>query len=602
MSLANYLSAISIPMTRKILWLLTCCTLLLAACDKRMVTVDNPPETTSPSTGTPPISDKKIQAGVQGIVTDASNNPIAGARVLCGEQNMLTDQYGSFRFQDISITEAAAVVTVQKAGFFNGIRTFRVTATGREQFVQIQLLPKATAGTFDATAGGVIGASNAQFIFVPNQVLDASNKPYKGKATLTYAFINPERDDFADIMPGDLRAVNDKNELVALQSFGMMALELQGDNGEKLHLDGINNVTFRMEIPATLRQTAPATIPLWHFNESTGLWQQEGSAEKMGNSYVGTVKHFSFWNCDAQFPIVNLKATFKDDKNNPLANTAVQITRNNNSSTYGYTDAAGEISGLVPANEQVTITIKDKCGEVIFSKKAGPWSTDTNAGTFNITINPQSRLSFSGKVTTCDGAAVTKGVVNIQVNGVHYAAPILNGNYTASILRCETTTATVTLNPVDEAANKMSTTTFQAAPGDYTRDLQACDAIQASTVTLLLEGQNTTFITPTDSILFSYHKSDTASANYYLISAAQKTTPSSQLNMELPDIKVGTSVAPYFSVSMSGNNYYGQSVNITITSTGVAGEYVEGSFSGNIQKMQGGTLVPISGLFKVRIE
>ncbi|NML36114.1 carboxypeptidase regulatory-like domain-containing protein [Chitinophaga sp. G-6-1-13] len=587
-------------MTKRILWLLTCCTLLLSACDKRMVTVDNPPETTNPSTGTPPISDKKVQAGVQGIVTDASNNPIAGARVLCGDQNAITDQYGSFRFPEVSITEAAAVVTVQKAGFFNGIRTFRVTAAGREQFVQIQLLPKATAGTFDAAAGGVIGASNAQFIFVPNQVLDASNNPYKGKATLTYAFINPERNDFADIMPGDLRAVNDKNELVALQSFGMMALELQGDNGEKLHLDGTNNVTFRMEIPATLRQTAPATIPLWHFNESTGLWQQEGSAEKMGNSYVGTVKHFSFWNCDAQFPVVNFKATFKDDKNNPLANTAVQITRSNNSNTYGYTDAAGEVSGLVPANEQVTISIKDKCGEVIFSKKAGPWSTDANAGTFNITIDPQSKLSFSGKVTTCDGAAVTKGVVNIQVNGVHYAAPIQNGTYTASILRCETTTATVVLNPVDETANKMSTTTFQAAPGDYTRDLQACDAIQASTISLLMEGQTTTYTTPTDSIHYINRASDTSNYVSYGISAFPKSGQGVRINLWLSNIKVGTSRVESFTIDKNNVRYFAQSIDVTITRTGVPGEYLEGSYSGNVAS--GTNIVPISGSFKVRIE
>ena len=158
-----------IPMTRRFLWLLTCCIVLLSACDKRMVTVDNPPETNNPSTGTPPISDKKVQAGVQGIVTDANNDPLAGARVQCGDQNTITDQFGAFRLQDVNMTEAAAVVTVQKAGYFNGIRTFRVTAAGREQFVQIQLLTKTTAGTFDVTTGGVVAASNAQFIFVPNQ-------------------------------------------------------------------------------------------------------------------------------------------------------------------------------------------------------------------------------------------------------------------------------------------------------------------------------------------------------------------------------------------------------------------------------------------------
>lgn len=589
-------------MIRRTLWLLTGCIMLLLACDKQMVTADNPPETNNPATGAPPISDKKVKAGVQGIVTDANNDPLAGARVLCGDQNTITDEYGAFRFQNVDMTEAAAVVTVQKAGYFNGIRTFRVTAAGREQFIQIQLLTKTAAGTFDAAAGGVVAASNAQFIFVPNQVLDAANKPYKGKATLAYAFINPESNDFADIMPGDLRAVNDKNELVALQSFGMMALELQGESGEKLHLDGSNNVTFRMVIPATLRKTAPAAIPLWHFNESTGLWEQEGSAEKMGDSYVGTVKHFSFWNCDAQFPVVNFKAIFQDDQHHPLANALVQITRNNNSSTYGYTDETGEVSGLVPANEQVTISIKDKCGKVIFTKNAGPWSADANAGTFNVAVSPASRIAISGKVTSCDGAAVTKGVVNIQVNGVHYATAIQNGSYAAAILRCATGTATVVLNPVDETAGKMSTSTFQLAPGDYTRDLQACDVIQASSVSLVVEGNTLALTTPADSILFSNDRSDSSTVGSYSISAAQKTSPSNQTTFDLANLQIGTSVSPYFSISMDGNNYYGQTVSITITRTGVAGEYVEGTFSGNLQKIPGNTTVPVSGSFKVRIE
>lgn len=592
-----------IPMTRRFLWLLTCCIVLLSACDKRMVTADNPPETNNPTTGAPPISDKKVQAGVQGIVTDANNDPLAGARVVCGDQNTITDQYGAFRFQEVNMTEAAAVVTVQKAGYFNGIRTFRVTAPGRDQFVQVQLLPKTTAGTFDATAGGVVAASNAQFIFVPNQVLDAANKPYKGQATLSYAFINPESNDFADIMPGDLRAVNDKNELVALQSFGMMALELQGATGEKLHPDGTNSVTFRMVIPATLRKTAPAVIPLWHFNESTGLWEQEGSAEKMGDSYVGTVKHFSFWNCDAQFPMVNFKAVFKDDKNNPLAYTAIQLTRNNNSSSYGYTDEAGEVSGLVPANEQVTISVKDQCGKIIFSKNAGPWSTDANAGTFNVSIDPDARLALSGKVTTCDGAAVTKGLVNIQVNGVHYETAIQNGNYATSILRCATGAATVVLNPIDETADKMSTSTFQLAPGNYTRDLQACDVIQVSTISLLLEGQTTTFTSPADSVLFTSYRSDTSTVSIYSLSAAQKTPGGLiRINIQLSGIQTGPSVSRYFTVAMNDGTYFSESLNITITRTGIAGEYLEGTFSGNVQKIPGNTTAPVSGSFKVRIE
>ncbi|RBL93550.1 carboxypeptidase-like regulatory domain-containing protein [Chitinophaga flava] len=588
-------------MKKTILWLLACCMLSLAACDKTMVTVDNPPETTTPvNPGTTPLPDKQVKAGLQGIITDENNDPLTGARVQCGDQSAVTDQYGAFRFPELDLREAAAVVTVQKNGYFNGVRTFRVTGTGREQFVQIQLLPKTAAGSFDATTGGNVSASNAQFIFVPNQVLDASNKPYKGKATLNYAFINPERTDFFDIMPGDLRAVNDKNEVVALQSFGMMALELQGENGEKLHLDGSNSVTFRMVIPATLRNSAPANIPLWHFNETTGLWQQEGSAEKLGDSYVGTVKHFSFWNCDAQFPIVNFKASFKDDKNNPLANTAIVITRTNGSSTYGNTDGNGEVSGAVPAGEQVTISIRNQCGQTIFSKKAGPWTVDVNAGTYTVTLDPVNAISVSGKVSNCTGAVVNKGVVNIQVEGVHYTAVIQNGSYATSIVRCQPGAVNMVLNAVDETANKMSTITVQVSPGQYTQDLQACDAIQASTVSILLEGQTLSFSSPADSIAL-YNGSRDTLVNYSA-AASHKTANSDYISWNMSSIQVGTQTSKYININVGRKKYYQQSMTVNITRTGVPGEYLEGTLSGNITRAIDSAAVPISGSFKLRIE
>lgn len=589
------------PMMKNILWLACCSILLFSACDKRMATADNPPDPSGPvKPGTSPIPDKQVTAGIQGLVTDENNDPVTGAQVTCGGTITITDKYGAFQLTAISMKEAAAVVTIKKSGYFNGVRTFKVTGAGKVQFVQIQLLPQTTAGEFDAATGGNITASNAQFSFMPKQVLDAANKPYTGKVSLLYAAINPERADFADIMPGDLRAVNDKNELVGLQSFGMMALELQGANGEKLHLDGINSVNFRMEIPSSLASSAPATIPLWHFDETSGLWIQEGSASKIGNNYVGTVKHFSFWNCDAQFPLINFKATLQDETGAALANTLVAISRGNGATTYGCSDNTGEVSGAIPANEQVTIVIKDKCGKIVLTKKAGPWSTDASLGIIKIQIDPINKLSFHGKVTNCDGTPVKNGLVNITVAGIHYLSYIKDGSYTASIMRCQQNTAEVILNAVDTDAGKTSTITLQLAPGDYPRDLQACSDIQSSNGSFLLEGKTTIFSSGIDTVVLRNSSYDTTTA--YSAKMIRKSPAPDFVTWTFSSIALGTIRPRDFNITIGNVYYYGQSVTCNITATGKPGDYLEGTISGNVIKGADSTVVPVSGSFKFRIE
>jgi hypothetical protein len=50
------------------------------------------------------------------------------------------------------------------------------------------------------------------------------------------------------------------------------------------------------------------------------VFLKEGSATKTGSNYVGKVSHFSFWNCDAPFPVVEFEASFVDQAGAPLQN------------------------------------------------------------------------------------------------------------------------------------------------------------------------------------------------------------------------------------------------------------------------------------------
>jgi hypothetical protein len=99
-------------------------------------------------------------------------------------------------------------------------------------------------------------------------------------------------------MPGALTGLDQSGAKVALGSLGMLAVELQSDNGEVLKIASGKTVEMQLAIPDEQLGKAPSTIPLWYFDDALGLWVHEGQATRQGNAYVAELPHFSYWNCD----------------------------------------------------------------------------------------------------------------------------------------------------------------------------------------------------------------------------------------------------------------------------------------------------------------
>lgn len=451
---------------------------ILMACNKS-TTNFNSPDPNGNNTVQSPIPDKKVSSAVQGIILDETNKPVAGATVKCGELTATTDANGSFLFAKVNANEVAAVVTAQKTGYFTGVRTFRIATPDKLQFVRIQLLPKKSVGVFDAATGGTITISNTQFTFVAQQVLGADNKPYAGKVSLFYAPINPERADYADIMPGDLRAINKNNSLTAIQSFGMMALELQSESGEKLHLDTSKSVSFKLPIPATLKSIAPDAVPLWHFEDSSRVWREDGSATKTGDSYTGTLKYFTTWTPALSFNTVNFRVTLQDANGTPLPNVSLSFKGGIGHPSFGYTNENGVFAGHISKNETLTLMVSNGCNTLIESRIIGPFQDSTNLGVVRLNPLTERYLHFSGVVTNCSKAPVKNGAVFITIDGVEYRSPITEGKYAIGIIRCNTDNTTAHFKAIDTDTNKSVPSDMTVTPKDYIKDLLACDLTSA---------------------------------------------------------------------------------------------------------------------------
>jgi hypothetical protein len=407
---------------------------------------------------TPPDLTTTITSSVSGFVTDENNAPAKSTTVQIGTATVATDKYGYFEARNVTVVKEAAVVTINKAGYFKSIKTYVATA-GKSAFVRIKLIPKLNNGSVNGAAGGAVTLNNGLSItFTANSIVNAStNAVYTGTVNVAASFINPTSADLNSIMPGDLRGLNTEGNLQLLTTYGMAAVELTGSGGELLQVAAGKKAILSLPVPSALQATAPSTIPLWYFDETKGLWKQEGSATKNGSNYVGEVSHFSFWNYDVPANYVQFNCTVVNTNNQPLKNALVKISvaASPYNARYSYTDSAGDVSGLIPANSNLLLEILSDCKTTVYSQTFIAAAANISLGTITIT-NTNFQVNISGTATNCANTPITNGHVIFFLNQQYYSYPLANGVFNFNSIVCAIPTS-VSIVVTDRISNLQST-------------------------------------------------------------------------------------------------------------------------------------------------
>jgi hypothetical protein len=423
-----------------------------------------------------------LTAHIQGNVTDENDQPAAGVTVTVGAKTATTDADGYFRISQASLDKKSALVTAAKTGYFKAYRSFG--ATPGTNYVAIKLIKRDMAGTINGGSGGDVSLSNGTKVTLKANgvVVAATGAAYTGTVNVFAAPIDPASADIAQRVPGSFMATNTDGGRVGLSSYGMVAVELEGAAGEKLQIKTGSTATLTMAIPASLQASAPASIPLWYLDEQTGIWKEEGSATKSGNSYVGDVKHFSFWNCDIPVAAVTLSLTLKNSDTLPMVHVMVKLTKTfpngSTMSTYGWTDSLGHVSGLIPANTQLTLSVLGSpCGTVVHTRVIGPYNQNTNLGVIILPSTTTSTITIKGRLLTCAGTSASQAYALVKVGNVtRYAQTDTGGNYHTTFVLCNTTGASAQVMGYDVANGQHSTviTTSLTLPITTIATITAC--------------------------------------------------------------------------------------------------------------------------------
>lgn len=317
----------------------------------------NPPEL---------VEGRMEDIALSGIVRDASGTPIEGVSIVSGSSAATTNTDGFFEFdqiQVVSVPNDRSVVRFSKAGYFDVVRSMDADDDAADGASWEVVMCKkenndfTSIKTYSSSSDQTLQAGEMK-IDMPQDgyKVDGTGAGYTGKVKSEMVYLDPNNERFSEMMPGgDLTAVRSDNSSAQLVSYGMTDLNMYAENGDKLQLKDGCKAKLTFPIPAGMGENPPASIPLWSFNEKTGLWEEEGSAALQGNVYVGEVAHFSWVNLDYPEKQGTVYGYVKDDTGKVLPGVRLSIGQLL-ASTVSKSD--GYYSHEVPANTDFSITVK----------------------------------------------------------------------------------------------------------------------------------------------------------------------------------------------------------------------------------------------------
>ncbi|MBI5324286.1 MAG: carboxypeptidase regulatory-like domain-containing protein [Ignavibacteriae bacterium] len=266
--------------------------------------------------GESPLNPYTGQTGsIRGIVTTTSDNPLGGITVSVGSLTTYTDSKGRFFLQNIPAGERVLVNFSDD----NYASTQKVTEVlpNRTSEIDASMLLTGTKQNL-STAGGSISFNGAIVNFPANPFVDSKGNAFNGTAQVKATFFDPSNNAFFGCFPGEFKGVRTDNSETQIESFGFINVEIL-NGAEKLNLASGKTATITFPISAQLLAKAPSTIPLWYYDESQGKWFEQGTATRVGNNYVGTVNHFSSWNCDQPTQTSFIHGRALDQNGNPVS-------------------------------------------------------------------------------------------------------------------------------------------------------------------------------------------------------------------------------------------------------------------------------------------
>ncbi len=301
--------------------------------------------------------------GITGKVYDAAGDPLAGVDVTAGDISALTGADGAYTLSDVPVGDLLVVATS------NGRKTLhRPVALEADETLHLEdmTMPEVETVVIDAVVGGTAATSDGvgSVEFGAGAFVTSGDKDYTGDVTVQLNAFLPTDEIFPEVFPGAYEGTREDGSSTMFASYGFVTVNLTGVDKAPLDLAPGATATLYLDIGEEKVDDAPATIPMWYYDEDEGVWYEDGVSTLQGSVYVAEVSHFTSWNWDLPWwQTCYVEGYVKDDFGNPIRRARV------NSQVVGgrrgwwgdhstRTDADGFFRVRARANDEVDIWAK----------------------------------------------------------------------------------------------------------------------------------------------------------------------------------------------------------------------------------------------------
>lgn len=371
--------------------------------------------------------EKQISAYIQSTQGVALKN----VQITVAGKTVTTDENGLADFSiNIPKSTRNVVVRLSKSGFIN--QSILVDVKDLTNITANMLLIKQNVNVQNIEDAQVIESAynNATITIPANAFIKPDGTPATGAITVEFTPWDISTEDL-NAMPANGVAQNANGQIVNLISAGMITAIFKDADGTHLQLAEGKTADIQMDLPLESINnqglTAGSEIPMWHFDESKGLWVEEGKGVVVSTPYSqtspfglavkATVSHFSTWNWDFEFSDtagqVNVKCKSGADFIPCHITAKVELADGSGFTKTSSISAEGTIIVNMPSSGSIQWTAKDTSGTLIGEQTSGV------TGNVEINLGEPTTKNFVKCVTEENVAIACSGTVN----GLSFAVP-----------------------------------------------------------------------------------------------------------------------------------------------------------------------------------
>ena len=259
------------------------------------------------------------------VVSLANDAPVSGAAVKTEMGATTTAADGKFTVS--APVGDRSVVRVEASGFAEAFPVARVVSS-QTTSLGVKLVPIGVTETVSVTSGGTVSVPNspARVTIPANGLVPVAGGTPAGSVNVSLTPINPAEEP--RVMPGGFNGIAAGGGSVQpLESGGAMQVDVRDSAGARYTLAPGTTATIRIPL-RTQSANPPATMPLWFFDDTAGVWREDGTATLQGTGanryYEGPVTRVTYWNADLVLDSIVVNGCVKDANGQPVANALVQ--------------------------------------------------------------------------------------------------------------------------------------------------------------------------------------------------------------------------------------------------------------------------------------